>query len=160
MVFFLEKDEGMSKFVEIKDKKQLGEFMARIWNFHDAVISKITYISGSYGSQEGTYPFDDRRELNVRFESVHYDEEVIDAVELKFVNLEKIFISPNNENYTTEIMCSKIDLKDDTFIFVNDDSFSIDTIITNEKFYYYIASKQLYYRAIRNYPKSQVKKLI
>ena len=43
-------------------------------------------------------------------------------------------------------MCAKIELKDDTFIFVNDDSLSVDTIITNEKFYYYITSKKLYYK--------------
>ena len=37
-----------------KDKK---------WNFHDSVISKIDYVSGSFASQEGTYTIDDKREL-------------------------------------------------------------------------------------------------
>ena len=37
--------------------------MDHIWNFHDSVISKIDYVSGSFGSQEGTYPLDDKREL-------------------------------------------------------------------------------------------------
>ena len=136
----------MDKFIEIKDKKQLDEFMDQIWNFHDAVISKIDYVSGSFGSQEGTYVIDDKRELIVRFESVHYEEKIVDAIELKFDKLEKIYFAPNEENYTTNIMCAKIELKDDTFIFVNDDSLSVDTIITNEKFYYYITSKKLYYR--------------
>lgn len=136
----------MDKFIEIKDKKQLDEFMDQIWNFHDAVISKIDYVSGSFGSQEGTYVIDDKRELIVRFEGVHYEEKIVDAVELKFDKLEKIYFAPNEENYTTNIMCAKIELKDDTFIFVNDDSLSVDTIITNEKFYYYIVSKKLYYR--------------
>ena len=53
----------MDTFIEIKDKKQLDEFMNHIWNFHDSVISKIDYVSGSFGSQEGTYPIDDKREL-------------------------------------------------------------------------------------------------
>ena len=53
----------MDTFVEIKDKKQLDEFMDHIWNFHDSVISKIDYVSGSFGSQEGAYPIDDKREL-------------------------------------------------------------------------------------------------
>lgn len=136
----------MDKFIEIKDKKQLDEFMDQIWNFHDAVISKIDYVSGSFGSQEGTYVIDDKRELIVRFEGVHYDEKIVDAIELKFDKLEKIYFAPNEENYTTNIMCAKIELKDDTFIFVNDDSLSVDTIITNEKFYYYIVSKKLYYK--------------
>lgn len=136
----------MDKFIEIKDKKQLDEFMDQIWNFHDAVISKIDYVSGSFGSQEGTYAIDDKRELIVRFEGVHYDEKIVDAIELKFDKLEKIYFAPNEENYTTNIMCAKIELKEDTFIFVNDDSLSVDTIITNEKFYYYIVSKKLYYR--------------
>ena len=136
----------MDKFIEIKDKKQLDEFMNQIWNFHDAVISKIDYVSGSFGSQEGTYVIDDKRELIVRFEGVHYEEKIVDAIELKFDKLEKIYFAPNEENYTTNIMCAKIELKDDTFIFVNDDSLSVDTIITNEKFYYYIVSKKLYYR--------------
>ena len=136
----------MDKFIEIKDKKQLDEFMDQIWNFHDAVISKIDYVSGSFGSQEGTYVIDDKRELIVRFEGVHYEEKIVDAVELKFDKLEKIYFAPNEENYTTNIMCAKIELKDDTFIFVNDDSLSVDTIITNEKFYYYIVSKKLYYK--------------
>lgn len=136
----------MDKFIEIKDKKQLDEFMDQIWNFHDAVISKIDYVSGSFGSQEGTYVIDDKRELIVRFEGVHYEEKIVDAVELKFDKLEKIYFAPNEENYTTSIMCAKIELKDDTFIFVNDDSLSVDTIIINEKFYYYIVSKKLYYK--------------
>ena len=136
----------MDKFIEIKDKKQLDEFMDQIWNFHDAVISKIDYASGSFGSQEGTYVIDDKRELIVRFEGVHYEEKIVDAIELKFDKLDKIYFAPNEENYTTNIMCAKIELKDDTFIFVNDDSLSVDTIITNEKFYYYIVSKKLYYR--------------
>lgn len=151
MVLLLEeKDKIMNKFIEIKDTKQLDEFMNHIWNFHDAVISKINYTSGSYGSQKFTFPIDDKRELVVKFESVHYDEKIVDALELKFIKLEKVFIAPNEENHTTNIMCAKMELKNNNFIFVNDDSLSIDTINTSEKFYYYISAKELYYRIIEN----------
>ncbi len=136
----------MNKFIEIKDRKQLDEFMNQIWNFHDSVISKINYVSGSYGSRKGSYAFDDKRELVVRFEGLHFNEKIVDALELKFSKLEKAFISPCQENYTTNIMCAKIELRNNRFIFVNDNSFDIDTIITNEKFYYYIVAEKLYYR--------------
>lgn len=140
----------MDTFIEIKDKKQLDEFMDHIWNFHDSVISKIDYVSGSFGSQEGAYPIDDKRELVVRFENLHYDEKILNALELKFIKLEKAFIAPCEENYISSIMCAKIELKNNNFIFVNDDSLSTDTISTDEKFYYYIVAKKLYYKIINN----------
>lgn len=145
-----EKGTDMNKFVEIKDKTQLDELMDHVWDFHDAVISKIKYVSGSHATQKGSYPIDDKKELVVRFESVRYDDIFVDALELKFSNLTRVFIAPNEEDYTTNIMCAKIEIKNGNFIFVNDASLSVDIIETDQKFCYYIAAKRLYYRIISN----------
>lgn len=134
------------KFIKIKTKDELNLFLDKIWNFHDSVISKITYLSGSTGDKTASCPFDSKRKLIVRFESVRVDEDWVDGLELKFDKLERIFIAPIEEDYTTNIMFADIKIINGKFVFANDkitDEFTFDC---KEKFVYFIVSQNLSYR--------------
>ena len=115
----------MNEFNKIRDENQLNELLDKIWNFHDSFISKINYTVG---------PIDNTSKLVIKFEYVRYDEDFIDALELKFEKIEKVFIAPNEDNYDSYIFGAKIVLKYGKFIFVNDESLDVDKILTNEKF--------------------------
>ncbi len=136
----------MDEFTEIKDEKQLNNFLDEIWNFHDGVISKIEYVSGSSGSKDGTYPIDKNPRILLRIEGCNYNETTIDGVELLFEGLIKAFISPTRENYTSNILGANIVLKNNKFIFVNDIDDDVDKINTDERCNYYVMAEKLSYR--------------
>ena len=136
----------MKKFIKIKDEKELNEFLDDVWNFHDGVISKANYTSGSSGDTTGTVPFDINPRLILRIEGCHYNETTINGVELLFEGVTKVFIAPTKENYTCNIMGANIVLKDNKFTFVNDTYYNVDEINTDETCYCYVAAKKLSYR--------------
>ena len=136
----------MDEFTEIKDEKQLNNFLDEIWNFHDAVISKAEYISGSLGSREGTTPLDDNPRVLLRFEGCNYNETTIDGVELLFEGLIKAFISPIERNFTTNIFEANIILKNHKFVFVSDIDDDVNEINTNQSGTCYVMAEKLSYR--------------
>ena len=136
----------MDEFTEIKDEKQLNNFLDEIWNFHDAVISKAEYISGSLGSREGTTPMDDNPRVLLRFEGCNYNETTIDGVELLFEGLIKFFVSPEKKDYTTNIFEANIVLNNNKFVFVSDVDDDMDKIATNQSGTCYVIAEKLSYR--------------
>ena len=136
----------MDEFTEIKDEKQLNNFLDEIWNFHDGVISKIEYVSGSSGSKDGTYPIDKNPRILLRIEGCNYNETTIDGVELLFEGLIKAFISPIERNFTTNIFEANIILKNHKFVFVSDIDDDVNEINTNQSGACYVMAEKLSYR--------------
>ena len=147
-------------FIEIKDEQQLEKFLDEMIDFHDGVVSKINYVSGSVGDREGTCPFDDKRTLTMTIEGVYCDAVLFDAVELLFEDLIKAFIAPNKPDYTTNISCAKIVLQNGRFVFVNSVSDTIDTININDEWNYHIEAKKLSYRIIDKTKNSKRSKVV
>ena len=136
----------MDEFTEIKDEKQLNNFLDEIWNFHDGVISKIEYVSGSSGSKDGTYPIDKNPRILLRIEGCNYNETTIDGVELLFEGLIKFFVSPEKKDYTTNIFEANIVLNNNKFVFVSDVDDDMDKIATNQSGTCYVIAEKLSYR--------------
>ena len=136
----------MNKFIEIKDEKQLKNFLEKVWNFHDGVISKVEYISGSYGSKKGTCPIDDNPKILLRIESCRFNETFVEGIELLFEGLTRFFVSPTKKNYTTNIIEANIVLKNGKLIFVSDIGDDVDKINTEQSSYCYVMAEKLSYK--------------
>ncbi len=135
-------------FIEINTQAELDKFLYDMIDFHDGVISKINYVSGSFGDRDGTCPFDTHPYLIMRIEGVYLDELVFDAVEVLFDEVINAYITPRQNNWTTNIGGTQIKLIDGKFIFALDGQYVIDKIDLHEEWNYHIESKKLGYRLI------------
>ena len=96
---------------EIKDSKDIKEFMERVIYFHDSCIKEIKYLSGAYVQENlAMRPINESRILSVIFQRQFED---ISMIELQFEGIDYLKLFPNNENYTCEILDSAM------FIFNN-----------------------------------------
>lgn len=97
---------------EIKDDKELLEFMEEIGYFHDSCIKELKYLSGAYVDAElSMYPVNDCRVLSVIVQRQFED---ISMIEMEFEGLRYLKLFPVDDNYTCEILDSTMILKDDS----------------------------------------------
>ena len=95
---------------EIIDEKDIHNFMNEVGFFHDGCIKEMRYYSGAYvDNKMAMYPVNDKRILNVIIQRQYED---LSMIELQFIGLKYLNLFPNNEEYTCEILDSKMLIKD------------------------------------------------
>lgn len=107
---------------EIVDEKDIQSFMNKVSFFHDSCIKEMRYYSGAYVDDNlAMYPINDKRILNV---IIQRQVEELSMIELQFVGLEYLNLFPTNEEYTCEILDSKMFIKDDFIYWCDCGTFS------------------------------------
>lgn len=95
---------------EILNEKDIESFMNKIGFFHDGCIKEMRYYSGAYVADDlAMYPINDKRILNVIIQR-QYEE--LSMIEMQFIGLKCLKLFPDNEEYTCEILDSKMLIKD------------------------------------------------
>ena len=88
--------------------------------FHDSCIKEMAYLSGAYVTDAlDMYPVNDLRELRVL---ILRQKEDFPAIELVFQDVLFFYVSPNNPDYTSEILEARIFIKNDRIFWTNADS--------------------------------------
>lgn len=131
---------------EILNEKDIESFMNKIGFFHDGCIKEMRYYSGAYVADDlAMYPINDKRILNVIIQR-QYEE--LSMIEMQFIGLKCLKLFPDNEEYTCEILDSKMLIKDG-FIYWCDSG-----EISEEDFEEYegtlVCATKLRWRAIEN----------
>lgn len=131
---------------EILNEKDIESFMNKIGFFHDGCIKEMRYYSGAYVADDlAMYPINDKRILNVIIQR-QYEE--LSMIEMQFIGLKCLKLFPDNEEYTCEILDSKMLIKDG-FIYWCDSG-----EISEENFEEYegtlVCATKLRWRAIEN----------
>lgn len=95
---------------EIADEKCIQNFMNKVGFFHDSCIKEMHYYSGAYVDDNlAMYPTNDKRILNI---IIQRQFEELSMIELQFIGLKSLNLFPTNEEYTCEILDSKMFIKD------------------------------------------------
>ena len=96
---------------EINNDEDLNHFMEMQYAFHDSCIKELKYISGAYVHENlSMHPINDQRVLKIIIQRQFKNPS---AIELEFVGLKYLKMSPNDENYTCEIIDATMILKED-----------------------------------------------
>lgn len=96
---------------EIANEKDLKSFMDTMYCFHDCCLKEIKYLSGAYVDEQlSMFPVNSQRILNMIIQRQFENPTV---VEMQFVGLKYLKLSPNDENRTCEILDATMILKDD-----------------------------------------------
>lgn len=95
---------------EIVNEEELNNFMSDMYGFHDSCLKEIKYISGAYVNEKlKMHPINSQRILNVIIQRQFENSSVI---EMQFMGLKYLKLSPNDENYTCEILDATMILKE------------------------------------------------
>lgn len=95
---------------EIVNEEELNNFMSDMHGFHDSCLKEIKYISGAYVNEKlKMHPINSQRILNVIIQRQFENSSVI---EMQFMGLKYLKLSPNDENYTCEILDATMILKE------------------------------------------------
>ena len=131
---------------EIVNEKDIQEFMYKVVFFHDGCIKEMKYYSGAYVAENlAMYPINDKRILSV---IVQRQFEELAMIEMQFIGLKYLKLFPNNEEYTCEILDSKMFIKDGYIYWCDDGYFSEEDIEDYEGTL--ICASKLRWRAIEN----------
>ena len=105
---------------EIKTSEDIDHLLQKVAWFHDSCIKEMTYLSGTYVTDTlAMYPVNDLRELRVL---ILRQEEDFPAIELSFRDVLFFYVSPNNPDYTTEILEARIFMKNGCIYWTNSDT--------------------------------------
>ena len=95
---------------EIVDNQDVINFMEQVYYFHDSCIKELSYVSGAYVQEDlSMYPINDKRVLKVVIQRQFKDTSMI---ELEFRGLKYLQLSPQDEQYSCEILDATMLLKD------------------------------------------------
>ena len=95
---------------EILNERDIQEFMDKVGNFHDSCVKEMRYCSGAYVDDDlSMYPINDSRTLDVILQR-QVDE--LSMIDMQFIGLKYLNLCPFNEEYTAEILNSRMFLKD------------------------------------------------
>lgn len=98
-------------WVEIKNEKELKDFMDMLYYFHDSCIKEIKYVSGAYVDENlSMRPVNEKRNLRMIIQRQFNNPCVL---EMEFIGLYKLQIIPSDENYSCEILDATMILKED-----------------------------------------------
>ncbi len=96
---------------EVKQQSDLTYFMDIMYGFHDSCIKEIKYLSGAFVNERlGMYPINDVRNLRMIIQRQFKD---IPMIEMEFSGLNHLYLVPNNEDFTCEILDATMLMKDD-----------------------------------------------
>lgn len=131
---------------EIRDDKDLKEFMKLMNNFHDSCVKEMRYYSGAYvNSNLSMYPVNDKRELYMIIQRQYEEYPVI---EMKFTGLKYLKLFPIDEKYTCEILDSAMILKDNEILWCDSGEISENDMDSYEGII--ISAKELRWRPLEN----------
>ena len=95
---------------EIKNEKELRDFMDMLCYFHDSCIKEISYLSGAYVNEDlSMYPVNEQRLLRMIIQRQFINPSVI---EMEFVGLKYLNLYPTDDSYTCEILDATMIFKD------------------------------------------------
>lgn len=128
---------------KIKSETMLKEFLNKVEYFHDAIVTELSYVSGSTGSADGVCPIDKNPTIAVVFMGAKCGKIVV-----SFEGVTSATIAPTPKEYSSQIIEANISYKANKFVFtqfvdnIDDEiTFEIDNGIT-------IASQRLFYEII------------
>lgn len=131
----------------IKNCNDLSEFMNEMCHFHDSCIKEMHYISGAYvGNDLSMYPINSQRVLRVVVQR-QFDKNSM--IEMEFIGLKHLKLSPVDENYTCEILESTMIVKDGNIYWCDCGCLSEMDLAAYEGTF--ICASQLRWRAIENH---------
>lgn len=131
---------------EIIDEKDIQNFMNKVGFFHDSCIKEMRYYSGAYvDDNQAMYPINDKRILNV---IIQRQFEELSMIELQFIGLKYLNLFPISEEYTCEILGSKMLIKDGFVYWCDSEEVSEDDFEDYEGTL--ICASKLRWRAIEN----------
>lgn len=111
---------------EIVNKNDLRSFMDIFLGFHDSCIKEIKYVSGAFVDENlSMYPINDKRRLRMIIQRQYKNPSTI---EMDFIGLIKLKISPLDENYTCEILGATMGIKNDCIYWCDCDGISENDI--------------------------------
>lgn len=111
---------------EIMNEKDLTNFMDSLYRFHDSCIKELKYISGSYVREDlGMHPINDQRVLKLIIQRQFKNPATI---EMEFIGLKRLCMSPADENFTCEIFGATMILKDDCIYWCDWENLSEDDL--------------------------------
>ena len=97
---------------DIISKNDIINFMEKVYYFHDSCIKEMKYISGSYVNEKlAMHPINDQRILDVVIQRQFED---VSMIELEFIGLKYLNLTPTNPCYTSEILDSTLIIKDNS----------------------------------------------
>ena len=107
---------------EIVDEKDIQNFMNKVIFFHDSCIKELRYSSGAYVTSDlNMYPINDKRILDI---IIQRQFEELPMIEMQFIGLKYLKLFPNDEEYTCEILDSKMFIKDDSIYWCDSGDFT------------------------------------
>ena len=131
----------------INTDEEIQRFMQKVGNFHDSCIKEMSYISGSYVSDDlSMYSVNDQRVLRV---VIQRQKEEDSMIELEFQGLKYLNLSPVDENYTCEMIDSTLIKKDGYFYWC--DSGNISESEIDDYAGTLICASKLKWRSIKNH---------
>lgn len=100
-------------YIETNDDIQ--NLMEMFGGFHDSVLKSLEYVSGSRKGKEGILVTDNIRQVSMIFDSFS------DSMEVVFEGVLALNLRPARDNYDSLIFAATIMMKDETFLFYDDD---------------------------------------
>ena len=95
---------------EVNDQAALDFLMESVGDFHDSCMKEMVYVSGAFvGDDLAMYPINNQRTLKVVFQ---IQSSPISMIEMEFMKLKCMQLSPVSENYTCEILDATMILKE------------------------------------------------
>ena len=113
-------------WMEIKNEKDILNFMELMIYFHDSCIKEFKYISGAYVNEKlGMHAVNDQRILKIIIQRQFEDNPM---VELEFKGLKYLNLFPTNEDYTCEILDASLFMHNEYLYWVDCGGITIDNI--------------------------------
>lgn len=97
----------------IETKKDAESLKEQVSGFHDSVINKLNYVSGSYvNNDRSMHPFDNLRQVTILVES-----QWCQPIEMVFEGVTALNLRPSGDNYDSIIFDASLYLKDASVFF-------------------------------------------
>ena len=104
--------------------KDIFNLMEQFGSFHDSCIKELKYISGAYVDENLTMqPINNQRILKVIFQRQH---ENYSTIEMEFLELVTLNLTPTDEQYTGEIRGATCILKNSCIYWYDDSNCSVE----------------------------------
>lgn len=133
---------------EIVDANDIAEFLKSIACFHDSCLKEIRYLSGAYVNPNlSMFPVNSQRDLRVIFHRQYSDMPIL---EVEFMGLKFMKLSPVPDNYTCEILDATLIQHDGCIYWMDCGGMTTADIDTYEGTV--ICSSKLRWRAVNGEP--------
>lgn len=106
----------------LRTSDDIRNLMKEFSGFHDSVIKKLSFESGSYVDEDRCMHFDDSKKTL----RIDFDSQQSNPITIEFIGIRSLNLRPAEENYTPDIFGAYITRKDEMLYFFDDTLREID----------------------------------